>query len=465
MFTLSLILAIISLVSDRVSSLKSLRSKNEFAQQFDQQLISLAQELKLFPLSITGPLTSGWVTIQYYADITCATEYFSSSIQLGVCASFQPGSYVIYSADESSTLSLYQNLYSDSLCTVSTTSSTLSFTQACTATGASGGASTSVSYSPQSPSTVNTQLVTEYLVSSTCSGVVIGQDSFFPNCQGGTTGKIGYYCNGDSLVTSNYSAPGCSGTVVVTTTTIANTCTYSSQTYWSGYTYTYCSTGGIPAPTGPTPSPTLAPTALATNPSAAPSAAPVSSGGSDSCFSGYETITMESGETKLISEVVVGDRVLAFSTKTNSAVFSEVVSVPHAANNVDTTFAEIATANSNIKMTPAHLLPAGTCGALSLMQAGEVKVGDCIYTVSGEQVVTGVSKVQEKGIYTIVTNEEYVIVSGVIASPFAVNHFAANKFYNIHRALYNFAPYAMKSTFLAISFGIAKQVANIYSFV
>ncbi len=207
------------------------------------------------------------------------------------------------------------------------------------------------------------------------------------------------------------------------------------------------------------PTPTQVFNEFASNPTSAPTADP------NLCFAGSETIAMESGETKLISEVAVGDRVLAFSTKTNSAVFSEVVSVPYAANNVDATFAEIVTANSNVKMTPAHLLPAGTCGALSLMQAGEVKVGDCISTVSGEQVVTGVNKVQEKGIYTIVANEEYVIVSGVVASPFAVNHFAANMFYNIHRALYNFAPYAMKSAFLAISNGIARQAAGVYSFM
>jgi hypothetical protein len=188
-----------------------------------------------------------------------------------------------------------------------------------------------------------------------------------------------------------------------------------------------------------------------------------SSSSSSSCFAGSETIAMESGETKLISEVAVGDRVLAYSTKTNSPVYSDVVSVPHAENEVSALFTHISTAEKTIKLTEDHLLQAGSCStaAFELVRAGDVKVGDCINTMSGAQSVVSVAANQmEEGIYTIVTNEEYLIVSDVVASPFAVNHFITNKFYNIHRALYNFAPYSMKSAFLAISNGIARQVAK-----
>ena len=51
-----------------------------------------------------------------------------------------------------------------------------------------------------------------------------------------------------------------------------------------------------------------------------------------------------------------------------------------------------------------------------------------------------VVKTQGEGVYTIVTNEEYVVVNGIIASPFGANHMMANMYYNIHRMVYASAP-------------------------
>ena len=61
-------------------------------------------------------------------------------------------------------------------------------------------------------------------------------------------------------------------------------------------------------------------------------------------------------------------------------------------------------------------------------------------TVSGRDMVFNVETVQGKGLYTIVTKEEYVVVNGIIASPFAVNHMLANLYYNVHRLVYASAP-------------------------
>ena len=55
-------------------------------------------------------------------------------------------------------------------------------------------------------------------------------------------------------------------------------------------------------------------------------------------------------------------------------------------------------------------------------------------------MVSTVETVQGKGLYTIVTKEEYVVVNGIIASPFAVNHMLANLYYNVHRLVYASAP-------------------------
>jgi Hint module len=124
--------------------------------------------------------------------------------------------------------------------------------------------------------------------------------------------------------------------------------------------------------------------------------------------------------------------------------YSDVVYVPHGANSDDALFTHITTASGrDIKMTPSHIILAGPCHSsapLPLTHASSVSVGDCVMTVSGEDMVSTVETVQGKGLYTVVTKEEYVVVNGIIASPFAVNHMLANLYYNIHRFVYTSAP-------------------------
>ena len=52
------------------------------------------------------------------------------------------------------------------------------------------------------------------------------------------------------------------------------------------------------------------------------------------------------------------------------------------------------------------------------------------------------------GVYTIVTKEEFVVVNGIIASPFGVNHMMANLYYNMHRFVYSMAPRLLESSLL-----------------
>lgn len=125
--------------------------------------------------------------------------------------------------------------------------------------------------------------------------------------------------------------------------------------------------------------------------------------------------------------------------------------MPHGANKQMTLFSQITTEGGrDLKMTQNHILPSGVCGSspLPLIYASGVSVGDCIMTVSGEEKVSMVEKVQGEGVYTIVTNEEYVVVNGIIASPFGVNHMMANMYYNIHRFLYSLSPVLLASNLL-----------------
>jgi Hint module len=166
------------------------------------------------------------------------------------------------------------------------------------------------------------------------------------------------------------------------------------------------------------------------------------------CFAGSETVRLQQGEAKLISAVKAGDMVLSADSD-GQMFFSEIVFVPHGPNTQRSLFTHISTAaGGSIKMTPSHIIPAGSCGSLAflpLVYASKVRVGDCIMTVSGEVAVSAVETVQGEGLYTIVTKAEYLVVNGIIASPFAFNHVAANLFYNIHRFFYASIPDVVKS--------------------
>ena len=80
-------------------------------------------------------------------------------------------------------------------------------------------------------------------------------------------------------------------------------------------------------------------------------------------------------------------------------------------------------------------------------------------TVSGKDKVSTIETVQGKGLYTIVTKEEYVVVNGIIASPFAANHMLANLYYNVHRFMYASAPSFLNSPLLHIT----NEVRQYYS--
>ena len=172
-------------------------------------------------------------------------------------------------------------------------------------------------------------------------------------------------------------------------------------------------------------------------------------GNGKGCFAGSETVLLESGGVRAIADVKVGDRVLA-ANAVGKTLYSEVVFIPHRANRESVMFAHVTTVGGHeVKMTMSHILPSGVCGIsssfplplpLPLVYASKVSVGDCINTVSGEEKVLKVEYVRGEGVYTIVTNEEYIVVNGIIASPFGVNHMMVNWYYNVHRIAYVLVP-------------------------
>ena len=182
-------------------------------------------------------------------------------------------------------------------------------------------------------------------------------------------------------------------------------------------------------------------------------------GSGNSCFSGKETVTLEDMSTKLISEVVVGDVILA-ATASGSLVYSPVVYIPHDKNTKRATFVNLIVSSArSIKMTPGHFVWIEKCGVASsngsLEQARNVKIGACLRTVDGQEAVTAVEFVEGEGVYTLVTMEPFLVINGVVASPWAyisiwehlfspiACHAMAHSFHNIHRVMYNLFPTAM----------------------
>jgi len=171
--------------------------------------------------------------------------------------------------------------------------------------------------------------------------------------------------------------------------------------------------------------------------------APPSDDDDKGCFSAESQVALEGGATKAMSDVQVGDRVLV-ATAAGELEFSEVVFVPHAANSVKKTFVDIETESGRqLKVTNNHLVSAGPCGAeKSLVRAEDIVIGACVQAASGsallEDRVASVTASVGSGVYTAVAMDSngQLVVDGIVASSFGVNHQFTNMFYSVHRVFY-----------------------------
>ena len=169
------------------------------------------------------------------------------------------------------------------------------------------------------------------------------------------------------------------------------------------------------------------------------------------CFPGTETLTLDTGDLVPINKVKVGDNVMV-SSKDGKTFFSPVIVIPHPINSDKAKFVQLNTQSGrSIKMTQNHLVMSGSCGNIhSLKEASTVKSGDCVTTVQGEEAITKHTTSYGSGIYTVVTMaDEYLVVNGVVVSPFASNHLVTNSFYNIHRVIFKLAPQLVSNSITA----------------
>jgi len=179
------------------------------------------------------------------------------------------------------------------------------------------------------------------------------------------------------------------------------------------------------------------------------------------CFAGTESVLLEDGSVKFISEVQVGDRILS-ADMDGTTGFSNVVALAHPSNDIKSTFIHIETdSGSDVKVTPAHLvLASADCSAaMKLTKASDITMNSCLLTVSGPARVSSVTEIMQNGIYSVIAEKQLIVVSGVIASPFAVNHEVANMYYDMFR----FFPAALTFKLIeAFHFAFGAFISSVY---
>jgi len=398
-----------------------------FSADFFSKLQSNAQT-GLRPEAVTA--ASSWVVLQNFSGKQCTLSTLASAAAVGVgqCYPFAAGGFAM----------------------ATVTGSTVAFntytTDTCTGTGTPvpGAATTTGVCQTDDESGLGFQVVVQTTAGPTSSypsSIVLNYYGTLSNCQtnSGTLYGWGVYAGNcvpldtNGVITS--ATVACSGTTLSGNTYATGKCTGASTPYSNVAANAQCAntftTVGVVA---------VGPYTTCFSPPAAASSSSV-------CFAGSETVELASGAIVPISEVKVGDKVLAFSASAQSTVFSDVVATPHPKNNQEAVFQHIVLASGkDIKMTADHLVSAGKCdlaAGLPLSRAADVQTGDCVQTTEGVSTVMSNNVVSNnEGVYTIVTDksDDLVVINGIVASPFAVNHAVANAVYNVHRMLYSVAP-------------------------
>ena len=201
------------------------------------------------------------------------------------------------------------------------------------------------------------------------------------------------------------------------------------------------------------------------------------SSSSNECFEGDSMIDLIDGRKIPIREVVIGDEVMVMDVN-GGIKYSPVIFLPHQQNNIFTNYIELMTISPSLtlRITDHHLMPVyNNCDlglksqSFVLKYAQDILVGECVRTVDGYAAISSTDMVfSDRGIYSLITKEstDLIVVNGIVASSFGVNHFAANKFYSIVRLIHHVIPSVVISDgFRDFVDSIGMQFAGVYMFV
>jgi Hint module len=146
------------------------------------------------------------------------------------------------------------------------------------------------------------------------------------------------------------------------------------------------------------------------------------------CFSGESTAELSSGERVPVSQLNIGDMVLAVDAQGNT-VYDKVFRVTHWKPEELMEYVAITTdSGKTIKMSGMHYLHANQCCDLDNMtKAADIRVGDYVFTKDAElgQVqkakVIDVRRESQRGAYNVHTLSGSVVVDDVAASHFTTS--------------------------------------------
>jgi len=134
------------------------------------------------------------------------------------------------------------------------------------------------------------------------------------------------------------------------------------------------------------------------------------------CFHGNGTVLLQSGKSKPFSELTIGEFVKTYDAEGKFS-FSPIKTLPHANNHEPAAFLTLKTeTGKEVDMTSDHYIP--KCD-LKVVTAGELVVGDCLLTADGKETLMEISWTEKYGVYTAVTENQFIVVDGVVASPFS----------------------------------------------
>jgi len=159
------------------------------------------------------------------------------------------------------------------------------------------------------------------------------------------------------------------------------------------------------------------------------------------CFSGSSTVELENGNKALISDLQVGDKVLSWKADVKERTFTEVVYLPHSRNNKEASFVELNFEYGVVvQLTPRHMVPVVNCDDISdvaITEASAIHPQQCVLdSMSTPQRVVNTKMVTSNGLYSFVTLDEFIVVNGMVMSPFSHHHQLGHFFYQFHRAIY-----------------------------
>ena len=204
------------------------------------------------------------------------------------------------------------------------------------------------------------------------------------------------------------------------------------------------------------------------------------------CFPGDSFVRLVDGNTKLMSDLELGDQVLAYDVITNRFVYSPVILFSHRVPDVTTHFRSLQTANNrHLILTDNHLIHVITgvgddnleCGNHStksnvkVIFASDLQNGDNLITIpygnAHHSAVIHLESTQRKGIYAPVTHIGTIVVNDVVVSCYCeiTNHDHVHSVFALFRFIYDALSYFTQNTVIGTINDITTESDDKESFV